>query len=125
MNGFHRRSFICSGAAVAVALPAASILKGAPAYASQPANSRLVANQVQREQVWAFFRSFYSDKDNVDVSGFLTHFVQSSQDEYQDAVLNLTLSGYDEIASTLGGIDEASDYLWRWVSSGDGNSEHC
>src|SRR5262249_26325206 len=24
-----------------------------------------------------------------------------------------------------GGIDEVSDYLWRWVSSGDGNGEHC
>ena len=101
MNCFNRRFFICSGAAAAVALPAASILKGPPAYASQPANSQLVADQVQRERVWAFFRSFYSDKDNVDVPGFLSHFVQSSQDKYQDAVLNLTLAGYDEIASTF------------------------
>jgi hypothetical protein len=66
--------------------------------------------QVQREQVWAFFRSFYSDKDNVNVPGFLSHFAQSSQDKYQDAVLNITFTGYDEIASnftsflnTLGG----------------------
>ena len=110
MNSLHRRSFICSGAAAAVALPAASILKWAPAYAFQASNSSLVVEQVQREQVWAFFRSFYSDKDNVNVPGFLSHFAQSSQDKYQDAVLNITFTGYDEIASnftsflnTLGG----------------------
>jgi len=57
--------------------------------------------QVQREQVWAFFRSFYSDKDNVNVPGFLSHFAQSSQDKYQDAVLNITFTGYDEIASNF------------------------
>ena len=110
MNSLHRRSFICSGAAAAVALPAASILKWAPAYAFQASNSSLVVDQVQREQVWTFFRSFYSDKDNVNVPGFLSHFAQSSQDKYQDAVLNITFTGYDEIASnftsflnTLGG----------------------
>jgi len=101
VNWFHRRSFICSGAAAAFAIPGASILEGAPAYASQPANSQLVGDQVQRERVWAFFRSFYSDKDNVNVPGFLAHFAQSSQDNYQDAILNLTLTGYDEIASTF------------------------
>jgi len=101
MNSLHRRSFICSGAAAAVALPAASILKWAPAYAFQASNSSLVVDQVQREQVWTFFRSFYSDKDNVNVPGFLSHFAQSSQDKYQDAVLNITFTGYDEIASNF------------------------
>ena len=100
MSGLHRQSFICSAAAT-VALPAASILKGAPAYASLQSNNSPVADQVEREQVWAFFRSFYSDKDNVNVPGFLAHFAQSSQDNYQDAILNLTLTGYDEIASTF------------------------
>ena len=104
----HRRSFIFCGVA-AVALPA-SILTGAPASASPSSTDSLVFDQVQREQVWAFFRSFYGDKDNVDVPGFLAHFAQSSQDKYQDAVLNITFTGYDEIASnftsflnTLGG----------------------
>jgi hypothetical protein len=89
---------------VAVALPASSILKGAPAYASQPSNNSLISDQVQREQVWAFFRSFYSDKDNVNAPGFLSHFAQSSQDVYQDAVLDATFIGYDEIASSFTSI---------------------
>jgi hypothetical protein len=100
VSSLHRRSFICSAAAT-VALPAASILKGTPVYASQQSNNSLVADQVEREQVWAFFRSFYSDKDNANLPGFLSHFAQSSQDKYQDAVLNLTLTGFDEIASTF------------------------
>ena len=92
MNSLRRRSLICAGAAATVALPASSILKGAPAFAQQ-FNSSLVADQVHREQVWAFFRSFYSDKDNVNAPGFLSHFAQSSQDKYQDAVLNATFTG--------------------------------
>jgi hypothetical protein len=83
--------------------------EGGAAFAQQ-FNSSLVAHQVHREQVWAFFRSFYSDNDNVNASGFLSHFARSSQDKYQDAVLNATFTGYDEIASnftsflnTLGG----------------------
>jgi hypothetical protein len=45
MNSLYRRSFICSGAAATVALPAASIFNGAPAYASELSNTQLVADQ--------------------------------------------------------------------------------
>lgn len=62
---------------------------------------------MQRERTWAFFRSFYDDKDSGNVGGFLSHFSQSSQDVYQDAVLNLDFQGYDEIARMFPGFINA------------------
>jgi hypothetical protein len=55
----------------------------------------------QREEVWAFFRSFYGDKDDVDLAGFLAHFANEESDIYQDATLGLCIDGITAITATF------------------------
>jgi hypothetical protein len=55
----------------------------------------------QREAVWAFFRSFYGDKDELDLAGFLAHFANEESDIYQDATLGLCIDGITAITATF------------------------
>ena len=104
MHAMNRRTFVRSASAAALSVPTATLLSGGittEALASPASTNPLIFSEIQREKVWAFFRSFYSDKDNVDVAGFLSHFAKSESDVYQDAVLNFNFSGYSQIASNF------------------------
>lgn len=105
-----KRSLLHGVAATAVGVPITMLLggPGVPKANAFPAGRRSadeqIADQMQREKTWAFFRSFYGDKDSGDVAGFLSHFLKSGQDVYQDAVLNISFQGYDGIAEVFPGF---------------------
>ena len=102
MSSISRRNFIYSTAA-ALSVPATLVTNAitSEAFASPTSLDPQIFAEMQREKVWSFFRSFYGDKDNVDVPGFLSHFANSPDDRYQDAVLNFNFKGYSDIASNF------------------------
>jgi hypothetical protein len=102
MTSISRRNFIYSTAA-ALSVPATLVTNAITpeAFASPASLDPQIFAEMQREKVWSFFRSFYGDKDNVDVPGFLSHFANSPDDRYQDAVLNFNFKGYSDIASNF------------------------
>jgi hypothetical protein len=100
MRTSSRRAFIGSISAAAVIGPTAKAGDETPA---DLVKASIIA-QVASEECWAFFRSFYGDKDNVDIQGFLSHFVKSGQTTYEDAVLGFGLTGYNAIAPTFAGF---------------------
>jgi hypothetical protein len=109
-----KRSLLRGVAATVVGAPIATLLGGsgfskANAFPAggQFADEQIEA-QIQREKTWAFFRSFYDDKDSGNVAGFLSHFSRSGQDVYQDAVLNISFQGYDGIAKVFPGFINAA-----------------
>jgi hypothetical protein len=53
------------------------------------------------EQAWAFFRSCYQDKDNLDMQAFVSHFAHSAQAVYQDAVFGFEIPGFDNILASF------------------------
>jgi hypothetical protein len=107
MHSLNRRSVLRSISAATLAVPTSAILTDramAVSAASSVSIDQLIFAQRQQEETWAFFRSFYSDKDNVDVPKFLSHFVKSGLDQYQDATLGLVIAGYDVIAANFTGF---------------------
>jgi len=91
MQQLNRRTLIQSIAAVTAA--------ALPGTARAEFNERLIDDEIQREQIWEFFRSFYGTKDLCDSIAFNAHFAQSTSDLYQDATLNINFSGYTQIAA--------------------------
>src|SRR5260370_38427587 len=107
MHSLNRRSVLRSISAATLAVPPSAILTDratAVSAASSVSIDQLIFSQRQREETWAFFRSFYGDKDNVDVPKFLSHFVNSGLDQYQDATLGFVLAGYDVITANFTGF---------------------
>lgn len=100
MMRLGRRSLARSAAAIAAA---AVPFRAALAQDSQRVDgiAGLVRDQVQREQIWAFMRSYYGTKDLCDSAAFNAYFAPSSSDLYQDATLNITFSGYSQITSAF------------------------
>lgn len=85
----------------AMAAGAALSSRAAKAEYGQEIGRSLIADEIQREQIWAFFRSFYGTKDLCDSVAFNAHFAQSAADLYQDATLNFILNGYTQIADSF------------------------
>src|SRR5882757_1387863 len=104
MHSLNRRSVLRSISAATLAVPTSAILTDrtmAVSAASSVSIDQLIFSQRQREETWAFFRSFYGDKDNVDAPKFLSHFVKSGQDQYQDATLGRSITGFDAITASF------------------------
>jgi len=92
-----RRTFTQSVAAASVALSS----QVAWAEDGHDVIDGLVDDQMRREQIWEFFRSFYYTKDLCDSVAFNANFAQSSADLYEDATLNITFNGYTEITAAF------------------------
>ena len=104
MSQIDRRSLARSLLASALSLPAVAAIprRAAAVLANASPNSNTeIAAQVQREQVWALFRSYALAYDTADLPGFLAHFVQSDQTVFEDVTANLSLPGYTTIAGAF------------------------
>ncbi|WMT76408.1 nuclear transport factor 2 family protein [Bradyrhizobium sp. Ash2021] len=103
MMKIGRRTFLQSAAAMGV--PTAILVAsgaGSPAMAAAGIQAELdngIQAEVQREKAWAFFRSFYQAKDLGDAAGFASHFLNSDQTVYQDAIVGFNVVGYSAINS--------------------------
>ncbi len=65
MQQLNRRTLVQSIAAVTAA--------ALPGTARAEFNERLIDDEIQREQIWEFFRSFYGTKDLCDSIAFNAH----------------------------------------------------
>lgn len=102
MIQFTRRKFLNSMmAAVPVALAGSKQLLGATADFPFSRNGFTVANQIENEKTWAFFRSFYDATNVGDSNRVLANFLQSDETVFQDATLGLEFPGFSTVSAAF------------------------
>lgn len=111
MKKMGRRNFLQS--ATTMGLSSAILLAGDAGFSTMAAAATQtdlddgIRTEVQREQAWAFFRSFYQEKDAGNAAAFVSKFANSNRTTYQDAIVGLNYTGYSAVAVALTTVVDA------------------
>ena len=86
------------------AMAAAASAFASPSPLDQSSLPQEIKSQIRHEEAWAFFRSVYDSLDLADAPGFLSHFLQSDLFAFQDATININITGYQPFAAGFTGL---------------------